>query len=343
MLFCWPTNALRLATAKLAVSKSPGKWNRSSKLVAVASMIGGTTGVAVNQAFQLRTEWKTRVAVRSGGPCRGPTEGVEVAPPCNSCNDRTLVVGQHSEEPRPSRGVTLLFLGDSLVAGVGGQNDDDNRAPPLPRDLAASLAARIGRSVRWVSVGIPGAGVERLLQEGLPELRTKLCSRGDDETIVVVLVVGANDLRQRNIVRYRLALRGLVDELRTLGDRAVEGVFLPSLQLTDAPMLQRFPLSLFLTPIGVLWEREKRKAVGRFENAEVLSFPSVPDNTDTTELFCADQMHPSASGYKFWAEGLAQQIDQWLWKRRSHRLSGSDECNASGLFAEFFLPHEAIW
>jgi len=326
------SNMLRVATGKLAISKPP-RWNRTARLAA-ASVFGGTAAMAVSQAYDLRTAWKTKVAALSGGPCRGPTEGVEVAPP-------TL---KHLDKFGPRKDVAVLFLGDSLVAGVGGQSDGKMRPAVLPRHLAASLAAKTGTSVRWASVGITGAGVEKLMQEGLPKLRAKLSSFGDNTTVVVVLVVGVNDLRQRNIVRYRFALRRLVNELRNLGDQVVDGVFLPSLQLMDAPLLQKFPLNLYLSPIAALWEREKRKAVGRFENAEVLSFPSIPDNTDPTHLFCADKMHPSASGYEFWAEGLAQQIDQRLKERRRiHGRSGHEQHIRSLSCAEVFMSHEVIW
>lgn len=82
-------------------------------------------------------------------------------------------------------------------------------------------------------------------------------------------------------------------------------------------MLQRFPLQCFVGPVCALWEREKQKAVSWFHEAAVLPFPSPPSQEHVEKLFSPDQMHPSASGYEWWADSLARQIHGLLAERRA--------------------------
>lgn len=106
---------------------------------------------------------------------------------------------------------------------------------------------------------------------------------------------------------YRLRLRRLVqDALSRLQN--VEGIFLPAVAVCDAPMLQVYPLKLFLTPLCLLWEREKRKAIAWCRGAQVLPFPDPPSDIAAEAFFSKDLMHPSAFGYEWWGKALAEQI-----------------------------------
>jgi len=193
--------------------------------------------------------------------------------------------------------------------------------------------------VQWASVGIVGADVERLTREGLPKLKEKISTLGAslrETSIVVVLVVGVNDLRELQIASYRSGLRRLVDELRFVahGEQAVDAVFLPALSIADAPLFQSFPLQYFMGPISALWEREKRKAIKLFQEAEVLTFPTAPSGLDRANLFCKDRVHPSVNGYELWGDHIAQQIHTVLRSHCTQIRQGTPEfeTNASLLF-----------
>jgi lysophospholipase L1-like esterase len=215
----------------------------------------------------------------------------------------------------------LLFLGDSLVSGVGAQADFDDSAPvppALPRNVAAYLAEKVGGHVQWASVGITGADVKRLASEGLPQLKEKILLNQQAATIVVILVVGVNDLRKLQLATYRLSLRSLVHELWSLSpDGRTVYVVLPAVCINAASLLQHFPLRYFLDPICALWEREKRKAIIWFHETEakVLPFPAPPIDSNPAEFFSADQMHPSSIGYAWWAQSLARDIHSLLEER----------------------------
>lgn len=270
--------------------------------------------MSVTQAVDLGYLWKTTLRQKAAA-CQGATDGRETRRPLPV---RAVPGAGHGREG----GSTLvLFLGDSLVSGVGGQVGRAPEPAALPRSLARHLADRTGGEVQWASVGITGADVDRLTEEGLPRLREKIVNfRAETAgTVIVVLVVGVNDLRKMKLVSYRLALRRLVDELRFIdcADQAVDAVFLPALKIAEAPILQRFPLQCFLNPICSLWEREKRKAISWFNNAQVLPFPPPPEGVAREFFFSADLMHPSSSGYDWWAQGLANQIHEQLELRKS--------------------------
>jgi lysophospholipase L1-like esterase len=292
------------------------------------ALVGASATMALHQAFQLRDQWK-KTYHQKAKACQGPTEGLELRQPAAPSEEAAFL---SSEEAAPPPTTLLLFLGDSLVSGVGGQADCEDGSsstlPALPQNVAACLAEHAGGRVRWASVGITGADVKRLSSEGLPQLKEKisLSLHKEANAIVVVLVVGVNDLRKLQLVTYRLRLRSLVHELRNLrcdDGRAVDAVVLPALRLYDAPLLQHFPLRYFLVPVFVLWEREKRKAITWFKEADamVLPFPAPPSGSSIGAFFSADQIHPSPIGYAWWAQSLARQIHGLLNQRGVESLA----------------------
>lgn len=275
--------------------------------------------VIVNQARNLGSEWRTQLKSKAKA-CQGPTEGLE----------RQIRVESAASEHSRSVGPLLVFLGDSLVSGVGGQGDDAPAPAALPKSVALHLAESLDSEVHWASVGITGADVDRLREEGLPRLKEKIaahraCQAGKHTDVIVVLVVGANDLRKLKLLGYRLALRRLVDEVRLVAHphQAVDMVFLPALRIPDAPMLQRFPLQYVVNPVCALWEREKRKAVAWFCDTQVLTCPPPPNHAPLECFFSPDLMHPSSSGYDWWAQSLARQIHQELLQRRVAKATAS--------------------
>lgn len=280
--------------------------------------------LSVKQGVDLAREWKTQLRMKATA-CEGPTEGLERRTYAHDAL-RHYPALSSTRTAASSPGATyaeaplLLFLGDSLVSGVGAQSNDSPAPAALPKCVALHLAEDLGGDVHWASVGITGADVERLQKDGLPRLREKMAEHkasGRNGKVVVVLVVGANDLRKCKVMSYRLALRRLVDELLCSDnpDQAVDAIFLPALRIPDAPMLQLFPLQYILNPICALWEREKRKAISWFcnvQNVQVLTSPAPPSDAVVEQFFSADLLHPSSCGYDWWARSLASQISAQL-------------------------------
>jgi len=305
----------------------PPHTRTSGRLRSVAkaglAIVGVGSVMAMSQVMDLLHQWKTKFRIQASA-CRGPTEGFVEQRSCQARGAASGATVGSEEAAEPLRPTLLLFLGDSLVSGVGGQVENgEPAAAALPRNVASRLADWAGVQVQWASVGITGADVECLRQQGLPRLREKIAAyKASGSNVVVVLVVGVNDLRKMQLATYRLKLRSLVSELRyIMKDRAVDAVVLPAIRIADAPMLQLYPLRYFAAPLCNLWEREKEKAVRWFSEVKVLPFPSPPSQDRVSALFSDDQMHPSASGYEWWADSLARQIHGILAERHRSILA----------------------
>jgi len=296
-----------------------------------------TTGIGLAQARDLRDKWVTHFRSKAS-QCQGPTEGLELHQSAGSSSSSRRCISSGAEDPGEGwaplsdlpavgessdsqRPTLLIFLGDSLVSGVGAQDEgSEPAAAALPRNVAARFAQGAGVQVRWVSVGITGADVQQLRNEGLPKLREKIeAYKAQAATVVVVLVVGVNDLRKVQLATYRSKLRHLCDELKYIvcEDRAVDAIVLPALRICDAPLLNIFPLNYFVALLCTLWEREKHKAVSWLVDAHVLPFPSPPNGERQESMFCPDGVHPSAFGYEWWADSLAKQIHCVLRERQA--------------------------
>jgi acyl-CoA thioesterase-1 len=127
-----------------------------------------------------------------GNPADPGTEGAKSAPAAGS------------RAPVPADAPLVVFLGDSLTAGLGLPVDQ-----AFPAVVAAELARR-GRPVRSVNAGVSGDTTAG----GLRRAEWVLSQRPD----ILVLALGANDgLRGLPLSETERNLRGIVARARTAG------------------------------------------------------------------------------------------------------------------------------
>ena len=120
---------------------------------------------------------------------------------CVSQTQRRLSHGHgRASSPTPSERApcrkNILFVGDSLVTGVGCRQDAGARGPALPRCVAEFLARALRVDVQWVAIGQTGAdvaGLNLLLPAVGAEVR-RAQDRGGQIDMVVVLC-GLNDFK----------------------------------------------------------------------------------------------------------------------------------------------------
>ena len=74
--------------------------------------------------------------------------------------------GRAPAPPSPRRRYNLIFLGDSLVTGVGCSSAD---GPAFPRAVASRLAQLLGVDVRWQCHGVNG-GDTRMIEEHVDKI-----------------------------------------------------------------------------------------------------------------------------------------------------------------------------
>lgn len=179
--------------------------------------------------------------------------------------------------------MTVSLLGDSTAVGYGCATREE-----LPgARLARGLARAVDRPVRVAGHGVVGAGAADLQQQVLPAL-------GDAPDIAVIMV-GANDVRDRVPPRQSAAQLGrVVATLRSFDIDVVVGTC-PDLGVIT-------PIPQPLRRLAGVWSR----TLARHQYRQVAARGGVPVPLATLlgpvfrqhpELFYADGFHPSGEGY----------------------------------------------
>ncbi|GGQ03100.1 SGNH/GDSL hydrolase family protein [Streptosporangium pseudovulgare] len=182
----------------------------------------------------------------------------------------------------------LAVLGESTAAGVGVATHDEGLAGFLAREAAA----RTGRPVRWQVAARSGVNTRTTTAELVPLL---------EPADVVVVALGVNELLELNRPRrFRGELRELVAAVR----RRLPGV---PIVVAGMPPVGRFP-ALPQPLRAVLGLRARAldhvmRDVARGAEGVVHATAEVP--IETAGFFASDGFHPSATGYRHWAEALA--------------------------------------
>jgi lysophospholipase L1-like esterase len=191
----------------------------------------------------------------------------------------------------PAKGepLRLLLVGESTVAGVG----VDSQQQALAGQLAEALAQRLARPVLWRACGENGITAKGACQRLLPLTQNWPAD-------IVVLVLGVNDSTHLTTLRgWRSALQHLADGL---GGSGVQFVFsgVPPLQDFSAlPRLLRMVLGMRAALLdGVL--REVASGHGALHCPLAVKL--------TGDALACDGYHPSVSGYRQWAVALADCI-----------------------------------
>jgi lysophospholipase L1-like esterase len=185
----------------------------------------------------------------------------------------------------------VAVLGESTAAGCGVTTHHEG--------FAGSLARRIfeltGRPVLWDVVGQHGATARRIRHRLLPQLG----ARYD----LVVLLAGANDvLSRRTTAEWREDLTAILDALAVRADHTV---------VAGTPPFATFPslpgaLRRYLAEAARSLDEVAEEICSSRANATWVGSADVggvgPD------FFARDGFHPSAIGYRRWAELVADTL-----------------------------------
>lgn len=201
--------------------------------------------------------------------------------------------GSTGDGPDPLR---LGVLGESTAAGVGVDNHDEG----ISSRLAHELAARLGRDVTWEVVGRNAATARRIRHRLLPELR------GTYD--VAVLLAGVNDVLGRRPAReWGEDVAAIVDDLAGRSERVV---------MTGIPPFDVFPalpttLGRFLAEHAARLDAVSREVCAARPKATWISSTEIlPGEIQRTgpDFFARDRFHPSALGYRRWAEAITDHL-----------------------------------
>ena len=188
--------------------------------------------------------------------------------------------------------VKLIVVGDSLVCGVGCDNDPNrsssSKSPVLPVVLARVLSMAMRADVEWISQGQVGATVADVRNIIIPEIKQKLQNsievsnvndinnrtNNTNTEVYVVVICGLNDWKTllenfpfgNGPVYYRNELASLISDIRQIGtDLSIEKfkIFLPSIPIecgSNDPTcsLAVRPLSYFVDAVSWLFDEQKK-------------------------------------------------------------------------------------
>ncbi|MBN9420342.1 MAG: SGNH/GDSL hydrolase family protein [Candidatus Eremiobacteraeota bacterium] len=181
----------------------------------------------------------------------------------------------------------LVFLGDSIMAGIG--HDDPQGI--LPAQLVKGLSEKTGRALEWQNLARNGADSAELVQHSptpLPPADLYLVS------------VGVNDaLKLRSPQAF-------VENLRQLSQKGNGAPWM----LVGLPNLREFPCFPYPLSGFLAWR------VSQLEEA-ALTLPSLWKvhrlrTSHTLDTFSPDGFHPGIIGCRSWASRLVPEVMEML-------------------------------
>lgn len=187
--------------------------------------------------------------------------------------------------------LSLLFVGESPVAGVGCKTMDQSVAA----QTAQALSQLMRRPVSWHAAGVNGIRIRQTVESVLPRLPE---TRYD----FIVAVHGVNDTVGLTTVReWRAQLQQLTDALHGRHGGRVYHSQLPPMHLfTALPQ----PLRAVIGLRAKVLDRALAEHPNRGRDFEVLDFEFPADPA----LLAEDGYHPAPAGHALWGKALAELI-----------------------------------
>jgi len=187
--------------------------------------------------------------------------------------------------------LSLLVIGESTAVGVGVDDQSAGLAAQLAR-----LLARDGRAVAWAAIGRSGPRVSGTLAETVPRLV--------GEPAVVVVALGVTDVMGlTSLRRWRAGIEAILGELRPHlrdGGRIVLSGLPPLRHFPSLPQPAREVAALHADALDAcLADVAPRRGALHVP----IHHLARPDH------LAADGFHPSAVGYRAWAEAIAAALD----------------------------------
>jgi lysophospholipase L1-like esterase len=264
-----------------STATAPGVSTSARRPATTAAAVAGLGAVpTLGGLFWALFAWQVRSAKRA------PRPYVEAL-------DADGLVGSTGQPGH--RPLKVVWLGDSLAAGLGVDEVDDTPARLVSRML--------DRSIDITVLARPGATSDDVIAEQLPEL-------GGLGADLVVLCVGANDVAR---LSSRSAYATRLDEIV----RATEPVPTVVLSLPDMSMPERIlqPLRAFVGWRGRWFEAARSRVVARHGHCTSVDVATRPPDISRREgraMMCSDKFHPGPEGYRIWAERIAAACHQLL-------------------------------
>ena len=209
---------------------------------------------------------------------------------------RALRLSPAAGEPRglaggalPGEPLRVLLVGESSVLGVGVAHLEQ----ALVGQLAQALATRLQRPVAWRICGENGIRVHEAALRLLPDAL-------GEPVDCALLVFGVNDatgLSSRR--RWSAGLERMIVALQGHGAQVT---------LSGVPPLQHFPALPWLLRVLLGWRAALLDGWARRLAARLGAGHHAVALRVGADYLAEDGFHPSARGYRVWAEALAERL-----------------------------------
>jgi lysophospholipase L1-like esterase len=256
---------------------------------------------------------------KSLSPPKGVTEGVERRRSAPAAHSK--LSGQLAKEmgtagtTNATRVLRIIFVGDSLIAGVGCTQGE----AVLPKHVARSIANDLGIDVSWRSWSLVGGDVRQLQDHIMPKIEQFLLATAttpEERVDAVVVMCGLNDWKR--VASGTKSPQVFYDDLASLA-AALHGklgpqcrVILPALPLH---LTTAFPLPLFSVVVALAeaWDLQKQRLADEAAAAAIgarlpIDCVSCPPDLGGAGGLSTDGIHPNEGGYEIWAEHIAHNI-----------------------------------
>ena len=254
--------------------------------------------------------------------------------PPDACGPTAGIVAAPAGASSSSRQRNIIFLGDSIVTGVGCSREASERdGPVLPVRVASILAKQLGASVSWKCVGETGTDVRMLQTRMLPKLRDEVqrVDGAGQRVDAVVVMTGLNDIKECFLFAqpslhpwfFGRALASLLTEVCEIAGAGCACI-VPGHPIEVTPRFNQFwPMSWVVPAIVRMWEDQKRVAA---ETAQAQEDTTIASSTARClieylqppphmvammwgqDYFASDGMHPNDNGYALWADVIAARL-----------------------------------
>nr|WP_298165704.1 SGNH/GDSL hydrolase family protein [uncultured Pseudomonas sp.] len=189
----------------------------------------------------------------------------------------------------PGEPLRLLVLGESTVAGVGVETQEQG----LVGQLAVALARRQRRPVAWRACGENGITATQAYERLIAQV-------ADEKADLVLLVFGVNDTTGlSSLRRWQGALRSLAARFSAGGARVAFSAVAPMQHFSALPWLLRSMLGARAAMLDTALRQVAADSAAEYCSLQ-LRF--------SAEYLASDGYHPSREGYRVWAEGLAETL-----------------------------------
>ena len=206
-------------------------------------------------------------------------------------------------ESNSDRRLRLLTIGESTIAGVGVDTQEEG----FTGTLAKALAQKIKTNIHWKVYAKSGYTVKQIKNKIIPTI-------SEEKADLIVAGIGANDAFTVNTPSKFIAhLQEMIDAIRSkFGDTPI--VFMNMPPIKEFPAFVN-PTKFVLGNLIEIFGEEVQKVVQKNENifycSEIIRLDKWKKRfnlTGDSSVFFSDGVHPSKLTYQVWAGEMANYI-----------------------------------